>query len=281
MAEKNTSDKRISAFFAIAVGFSWLFWMPAAFIDQNIMNSPWIILLYAGGLGPALAGIILTYLNKDPLFRRDYWSRVFNIKRIGGLWYLVIFLAYPIINMLISFIDDGQILLTETGAELLAEPVRIVPFILFLFIFGPFPEELGWRGYALDGLQERMNPAAASLLLGTVWAIWHIPLFLMKGTFQYELGFMSAAFWQFIISAILISFFITWIYNNNQRSILSASLFHFSVNLTGNILLETDSHIMIRIAVSIILAAVLLAATRKNGLLGYGNQAERLNTGSL
>lgn len=272
MIENNNTHKRIWVFFAIAIGFSWLFWVPATFVDQNIINSFWVILLYIGGLGPALGGIILTYLSKDPKVRKEYWSRVFNIKRIGGLWYLVIFFAYPILTVLISFFEDGQIQFSETGLDLMIQPFRIIQFVLFMFIFGPFPEELGWRGYALDGLQDRMNPVAASLFLGAIWAFWHFPLFLMQGTFQHGLGLGSAAFWRFIISAILISVFITWIYNNNQRSILSASLFHFSVNLTGNVLLETDTLNTTRTAVLVILTILLVAFPRKKGLLGYRDQ---------
>jgi len=189
----------------------------------------------------------------------------------------VIFFVYPLLTGLISFFEDGQIQISEAGKELLIQPLRIIPFMLFLFIFGPFPEELGWRRYALDGLQDRMNPVAASLLLGTIWAFWHFPLFLMQGTYQHELGLGSAAFWQFIISAILISVFFTWIYNNNQNSILSASLFHFSVNLTGNVLLETGVLQTTRIAVLVVLAFLLVFFTKQNGLLGFIEQNELPN----
>ena len=269
MAEKNKSQRNIFIYFSIAIGFSWLFWVPAIFVDQNIMNTPWVILLYAGGLGPALGGILLTHLNQDPKLRKEYWDRVFNFKRVGGLWYLVILFAYPILTALFSFIEDGQIQITEAFQDLLIRPVGLIPFLLFLFIFGPFPEELGWRGYALDELQDRMNPITASLFLGAIWAFWHLPLFLMQGTFQYDLGLGSAAFWRFILSAILISVFISWIYNNNQRSILSASLFHFSVNFTGNVFLESDVLITTRIVVLVVLSILLFSFTRKNGLLGY------------
>jgi membrane protease YdiL (CAAX protease family) len=130
--------------------------------------------------------------------------------------------------------------------------------VVFIFIFGPLPEELGWRGYALDGLQRWTNAVAASLLLGMVWAVWHIPLFFMEGTYQYELGFGSAAFWRFMVFAVIISIFFTWIYNNNQRSILSAALFHFSVNFTGNVFEVTEKLEFHRILLFALMAVVIV-----------------------
>jgi membrane protease YdiL (CAAX protease family) len=256
-------------FFLIALGFSWTFWIPAAFINQDIPNSPWVILLYTGGLGPSFAGILLTYLNTDSSTRKDYWSRVFNPKIIGGIWYLIIFLFYPIISALIIYLVDGQIQLTDEFRVSLSQPLNLVPFLLFLYLFGPFPEELGWRGYALDSLQSRMPPVFSSLILGSIWAIWHIPLFLMRGTYQYELGLGSFEFWIFLFAAVVISIFFTWIYNNNQRSILSASLFHFSINLTGNILQETESIRFIRLVVLLLMAVLLVLFTKSKGLLGF------------
>jgi membrane protease YdiL (CAAX protease family) len=245
-------------YFLIAIGFSWLFWIPAAFLDVNIPGSPWVFLLYIGGIGPAVGGILLTYLNKEKESYKEYWRRVFDVKRIGAIWYLVILLAYPLMTAMLAIAENGQLQITETFRELLSQPVRLVPFMLFIFIFGPLPEELGWRGYALDGLQKRMNAVSASLLLGVVWALWHIPLFFMNGTYQNELGFGSAAFWRFMIFATVISIFFTWIYNNNRRSILSAALFHFSVNFTGNILEISEQLELHRIILFAVLALIVI-----------------------
>jgi len=253
-------------YFLIAIGFSWLFWIPAAFINVNIPESPWAILLYIGGIGPAIGGILLTYLNNDKESHKAYWRRVFDVKRIGAIWYLIILLAYPLITALLEIAENGQIQITDTFQELLSQPVSIITFLFFIFIFGPFPEELGWRGYALDGLQNRMKALPSSLLLGVVWAVWHIPLFFMNGTYQNELGFGSAAFWRFMIFATVISIFFTWIYNNNQRSILSAALFHFSVNLTGNILKTTEEMDLHRIILFAVMAIIIVVYYGANNL---------------
>jgi membrane protease YdiL (CAAX protease family) len=153
--------------------------------------------------------------------------------------------------------------------------------MFFIFIFGPFPEELGWRGYALDSLQERINPLFSSLVLGLIWAIWHTPLFLMRGTYQYDLGFGSVDFWLFMLFATLSSIFFTWIYNNNQRSILSASLLHFVINLTGNVFVESLSTRTLRLILLLSLAVLLIFMTRKQSLLGFPGQVGSLKRSSF
>lgn len=265
MENRETAKQSPWNYFIIAIAFSWLFWIPATFVNKNILESPWVILLYVGGVGPAVAGILLTYLNKDEQTRREYWQRVIDVKRMGRVWYLLVLFAYPLLTVIITMVTSGQVLLTETGQELLAQPLHFIPAAVFIFLFGPFPEELGWRGYALDGLQKRMNAVWASLLLGAIWAIWHVPLFLMNGTYQNELGFGSAAFWRFMSFATVISVFFTWIYNNNRRSILSAALFHFSVNFTGNVLDISGRAEFYRIVVLGAMAVIVVA------IYGAGN----------
>lgn len=247
-------------FFLIAIGFSWLFWLPAAFVEENILDSAWVLLLYAGGIGPGITGIILTYINEDTEGQKAYWRRVFSLTRIGWPWYSVVLFSYPLITLLVLLtgILQGQHWISETLGELLQQPIQLVPFLVFILVFGPFPEELGWRGYALDPLQRKMNALSASLLLGSIWALWHLPLFFMNGTYQNELGFGTAAFWRFCIAAVVFSIFITWVYNNSQRSILSAILFHFSANLTGNLFVTNAVQETWRILLMIVFAFIVI-----------------------
>ena len=113
--------------------------------------------------------------------------------------------------------------------------MTIIPFALHLFIYGPFPEELGWRGYVLDRLQARWNALVSSLNLGATWALWHLPLFFIKDTLFYSQGAWSPWFWLFMIQAIAVAVIFTWIFNNTRRRTLAAILFHFMANLTPDL----------------------------------------------
>jgi membrane protease YdiL (CAAX protease family) len=233
-------------FFALALGWSWLFWVPIALFRINVTTLPGALIFAIGGLGPALSAIILTFMTRGVEKRRDYWRRVVSFNRIPLKWYAVIFLLapiYSILALLTGIIIEGNLPHLETVASYLNNPLTILPFAIVTLLYGPFPEELGWRGYVLDRLQGKWNALSASIILGIIWSLWHVPMFFMKGSLQSEvfpLG--SIRFWMAMGPGILAEAVImTWIYNNTQRSTLSAILFHFMMNFTGEFLRLPDN----------------------------------------
>jgi membrane protease YdiL (CAAX protease family) len=230
-------------FFALTYGVSWFFWIPVAWLGRDAYTFPATLLFYLGGVGPPLAGIILTYLTQDQEGRRDYWQRLIEFKRIGVGWYVVILLTIPVLTILAILLDivtEGSRAQFETVVRFLAQPLTILPFMASMLIFGPLPEELGWRGYVLDRLQAKWSALVSSLVLGTAWALWHLPLFFIEGTYQNGLGLGTLPFWLFMVAMIPQSILMTWIYNNNRRSTLSAVLFHFAINFTGELFVATE-----------------------------------------
>jgi len=135
----------------------------------------------------------------------------------------------------------------------------VINLVFFVFVFGPLPEEMGWRGVGYDRLQRQANALTASLILGVAWAVWHIPLFLIEGTFQNQLGFGSFRFWVFLASNVPLTVIITWVYNHTNRSILSAALVHFSGNIIGAILTKTDQLAFLEL-LGLTVAAVFIIA---------------------
>ncbi|MEJ2262283.1 MAG: type II CAAX endopeptidase family protein [Anaerolineales bacterium] len=251
-------------YFALVFALSWSFTIPAALSGANLTESPLLMIIYAlGGLGPAVAAILLTYLSRDPAGWRDYWRRIVDVKRIPLRWYGVIFLLVPAITATAALMDwllGGQGLQLELAARLLQQPWLILPLVFFYLIFGPLPEEMGWRGYALDRLQARWSALTASLILGVAWALWHLPIFFVKGTYQESLGFGSRSFWIFMFSIMATSILYTWIYNNTRRSTLSAILFHFVVNFTGELFAQTPRAEALSFALTILVALLVVAA---------------------
>lgn len=233
--------KRISGawlFFILNFTWTWLFWIPAALLSDK-SSQPLITLLhFAGGIGPLLAALFLVYYSKNKQIRTDFWKRVFDFKRISLKWYLVIFLTYPLLTLLPALIDvvmNGDGMRLEMASRFIQQPLLILPFTLFILLFGPVPEELGWRGYALDRLQKKHTALRSSLIIGFFWASWHLPLFFIQGTYHHNLGVGTTSFWIFMIEPVIGSILYTWIYNNTHKSILSAILFHFMGNYTGEL----------------------------------------------
>lgn len=226
-------------YFVVTFAWTWFFWGLGILLQVSMESAGGFVLLLLGVLGPMLTGIGFTYLTRDRAGRRDYWARVVDVKRIGLKWLLVILLFTPILNVLAALLD---ILFGGQGAvwgpsivNVVSNPVSLVFSALFATLI-PFIEELGWRGYVLDRLQETKSALTSSLILNVVWSLWHLPMFFIPDSYQAGLGVGTPEFWLFIVGVVPLGFAFTWIYNNTRRSILAVILFHSMVNFTGELI---------------------------------------------
>jgi membrane protease YdiL (CAAX protease family) len=232
---KQLTDKFPWRFIAIAFGISWTCWFFVALTGRNIFTELESgIVAVLGGFGPAIAGIIMVYRTNDQAFIRDYWRRVFDLRRIGIIWFLPILFLYPA-TVLLTFLLTGIELDASPLMEMLQNPGVLVTTVIFVFIFGPFSEELGWRDYALDWLQARYSAFVSSVILGVIWWAWHLPLLAVVGSFLYQNGHDPVFLMGYLYVVIIYSVLFTWVYNNNARSVLAIILLHFSINLTSRI----------------------------------------------
>src|ERR1043166_4805504 len=96
---------------------------------------------------------------------------------------------------------------------------------VFIFLFIGLGEEPGWRGFALPQLQTKYSPLVASLVLGPVWALWHLPL--VGNEFPWPI--VPA----FLLSLFGDTFMLTWLFNCTNGSVFLPMLFHATVNTVG------------------------------------------------
>ncbi len=224
--------QKVWLFFLVAFGWTWLFWIPTALLAagwsapvwlENFLNSPFNLAAW----GPFLATLLVTFLERGKTGVKTLLKRGLDF-RIGTIWYLVIFLLFPVL------IGGALLLAILTGEPVpelpaLANPLSIpIAFVYIFFLGGPLQEEFGWRGYALDRLQERGNALAASIIVGLAWGAWHLPLFFMP---RQEL-YYQRPIWGLMLSTTLVSVLFTWLYNNTHGSIFAALLFHTMFNLS-------------------------------------------------
>jgi membrane protease YdiL (CAAX protease family) len=122
---------------------------------------------------------------------------------------------------------------------LLGIPISLTPqqigltLILAVLVVG---EEIGWRGFALPRLQTRFNSLAASLILGVLWAAWHLPNALIPG-----LDYYFYAFPAFLVWVVSMTVLFTWLANRTRGSVLIAWIFHASINTTLAIIFTGDT----------------------------------------
>jgi uncharacterized protein len=223
-------------FLGLTLALSWcVFWGPLALFKvpaisfvSDIKGPPWAIVLFLiGPFVPSLLAIILTWKKEGVSGVRLLCWRIFQFK-LSLRWYGVIFLIVIVgtagqltINKLIGNTFDGQ--------RFLAQLISFLP----LLVLGPLSEEIGWRGYALDRLQTHWNALTSSLIIGLVWAFWHLPLFMIVGTSQHELG---VPFVSFLMKLTATSVLYTWLYNNTNKNLWSAILLHWLYSYSAQVL---------------------------------------------
>ncbi len=260
-------------FFAVTFLWTWLFWLAAAGLGLGMDQPVGGLLMVLGMLGPMLAGIAFTYFTRDREGRRDYCDRIIDFRRIAFRWYLIVFLLVPALTAaaaVLDFVLGGR---GATWGEVIlnfaSEPWAIIPSALFSLII-PFVEELGWRGYVLDRMQARWSALVSGTILGGAWAVWHLPLFFIRGSYQNGLGFGTPAFWLFMVGLVPLTVVFSWIFNNTNRSTLAVILFHSMVNFTGELLAVTERADALLIGLWFVAAAVVSVAWGPRTLAGRG-----------
>jgi len=263
-----------------------------AFINRNKISSFFILTLIIGWFpwytkqgsilfaAPALAAFIVAFLANG-------WGGVMEILRRLGRWranwrWYVFILFSPAI--LYALAIGVHILLGGTAPQfpLLRENQQMVLMVFIIFLLpwqsSAFLEEIGFRGYALEKLQNKFGPMLGTLILGVFFGAWLLPEFLNQDSLQYAMGGLGFYPW-FILTEIGWSILMTWAYNRTGKSSLIAGyLFHTAFNTWTLVLLTNaipgeptpplDATLFIVAGIVVALAGIGVAIATK-GKLGY------------
>jgi membrane protease YdiL (CAAX protease family) len=226
-------------FLILAYGLTWILWIPVALTRQDYQESPLLLaVVFLGVAGPGIAGIFATYRELEREGGRDFWRRLFDLRRISLKWAALILLLFPTLHLIAIAIHLGLGGAPPAFAlikDSMAMPAGLL-VVVILYLLQAALEELGWRGYMLDRLQAIWKPLPASLILGGAHALWHLPLFWVVGTNQSR--YLSIVdFSLFFVFVVATSIYSTWCYNDNQRSTLAVILLHTVANLALDIFL--------------------------------------------
>jgi membrane protease YdiL (CAAX protease family) len=187
-----------------------------------------------GALSSSLAAIVLVLVEGRKGGLRELLGR-FLIWRVGLQWWAIalFFAVIPSVAGLYLFDLLGGPPVDWSGLPPL---YTVVPLFILFTIAAGIGEEFGWRGFLLPRLQTRHNALVSSLIIGGMWAIWHIPQFFIKGTFQHDLGSQAGllpAFLTYSVFVIVSSIWFTWVFNNTRGSVLMAAVMHGASNAWG------------------------------------------------
>lgn len=222
-------------FFLLTFMFSWILWLPGLLITYKLVTPTrtWIvicnILRWLGGMGPSVAAVLLTKKHDGYSGIKKILCRVWDMGL--GYWYLPVLFLLPA-TIIFAHVLNGLVFNSPFPKSSLLTEFYWIPIIFLVFLIMQFSEELGWRGYALDRLQKRWSAVLSSVLLGSIWAIWHLPMFLISGFSQFD---NQLPYGQFFITLVLISVLITWLQNNTKGSLAPAFIMHALFNLSGEV----------------------------------------------
>jgi membrane protease YdiL (CAAX protease family) len=214
--------KTLIPFLGITFGLTWglaallIFFydqIVAIFGEINAANPIFILAVYA----PGIAGIFLVIWHYGLKGLGSFLRRL-TLWRAPLAWWIYLIFGIPAIVYAAAAIKGT-----------LGDPFAFSPWYLVLpalghaLFLGPI-EEFGWRGVALPLMQRKFSPFWAGLLLGIIWAAWHIPAFFISGTPQ---SAWSAG--PYFAGIIAISVILTPLFNASRGSLLIAALYHLQM----------------------------------------------------
>lgn len=221
----------------VAYALGWLAAPPSA----RLMLGLQVIGLFGGPIG---AAAMIAALTGGTRGLRAWFAPVFRW-RVGWRWYLIVLLAYPLLAIAAIVATDlirgtgshvavyfnGRVAEMAAGLGLTGAARWLLIPILLLYglIVVPLYEEPGWRGFALPRLQARHSALTSSVVLGAIWAVWHLPNFFIPGSPHYGMPFVG-----FLLGITAMSVLMTWVYNNTGGSVWMSMLWHGSV-IVGSI----------------------------------------------
>jgi len=277
MMKSFIKQNQISIFFILTFVLSWFPWY--AGIAPEVM-----------AMGPSIAAFIVALIVGGWRGFVDLLKPFGRWRASLGIWSLAIFgpgILY-LVGLGVHLLMGGE----APPFIMIREELNLLPLYLVLVVLmpwnGPIGEEFGWRGYALPQLQNKYGPLIASLVIGAVWGIWHLPDFFAPqgviGTLTAALGMIFLV--PYVLGTIANTVFMTWLYNKSKASALIAGIvWHAAIDFWAPILLSDSSLVAARegthlptvapnlyltvLAVQVVVAFVLAIVTK--GKLGYSD----------
>lgn len=255
----------------MAFAVSWSAWLPVL-LSGGSSGDPTPGLVLLGAFGPLLAALLTTALFDGRPGYRDLGRRLL-LWRVQPYWYAVVLVLPALLSLAgtaVSVVLGAPLPRFDDPPFVHAYPIpsqvagavpwlAVLPlvFVQQLLVGSSMGEEPGWRGYALPRMQWRHTAVRAGVLLGLLWGLWHLPLWLWRDQRSpAEIG------WE-LLGIIATSVLFTWVFNHTDGSLLLAMLFHASIATTGLFLAESHLGPAVDVVLAWLLVASVTAAERR------------------
>jgi len=210
------------AFFVLTFVLALPFYILTALAYSNVLFEPEMGALYVSlfTLTPIASASILTFHSSGWDGVKKLLGRIFDLKRIAKKkWYAAILLLMPLIFIL----SLGVMVMSGAPVPAALTPAVALPAVLLFFFILAAGEEVGWMGYAFEPMQARGGAFKASLVLGVIWAVWHVPFFFFM---MPDPVILLAQLFTLVGARVLLG----WIFNNTGKSVFATIVFHAADN---------------------------------------------------
>jgi membrane protease YdiL (CAAX protease family) len=220
--------RALARFFLLTYGASWLCWLGAASLRGRPGGSALAsALILLGVFAPGLVALALTDRAAGRAATHALLHRVF-LWRVPVRWYLFALLYMPAIKLTVALVHR---LATGAWPQLGHTVWYVIVAAIPISTMTQAGEEIGWRGYALPRLTEQLGLRGASLILGVIWASWHLPLFFFPASDTFGQSFPL-----YLLQVTAASVAAAWLYWRTEGSLLLVMLWHAAVNNTKDII---------------------------------------------
>lgn len=224
-------------FFLLTFAVSWIFWAAWFGISKVLTPAHPAVSLLAGAVlllgvfAPAIVALLLTEHAEGRAATLALLGRIFKWD-VGWRWYLFALAYMPVVKLSVALVHrviaGGWPRFGETPWYLMVAAIAVSTW-------AQAGEEIGWRGYALPRLSESLGLAPASVILGIIWATWHLPLFFFSGSDK-----LGQSFPLYLLQVTALSVAMAWLYWRTGGSLLLVMLLHAAVNNTKDIVPSAD-----------------------------------------
>lgn len=282
---RDVARNALLAFFPLTFAFTWIAWLASAALatpgNTGLFGLGGPVFLL-GVFAPAFVALALTAYDEGGagvarlLVRIGWWQ-------VGARWYLFA-IGYMAATKLLAALVHRLVMGAWPAFGDTPLPLMLGAILVSTWVQAG--EEVGWRGYAFPHLATHLGLGGASVVLGVIWALWHLPLFFLHGS-----GSDGQSFPIYLLHVTALSVAMSWLYWKTEGSLLLVMLMHASVNNTTGIVPAATPNAVaplsfegtlvawVTVGVSWAVAALLLSRMRGadiGALLGSGARQSRL-----
>lgn len=212
---------------------TWSFWIAAAIASKTPNdNGLSALLMLLGLIAPSVTAIATVLTSGCKALKQDLKRKIvgfYRLKPYNIALAILLFAAIVTVSILVSALFGGsleQFSFTEDFSFSIGGTSAFLTILLASVI-----EETAWRGYGEDAVGSYFSWFTESIIFGSIWALWHLPLFWIEGTYHYGLKELGPYYiLNFLIGVIPMNFLTTWVYVKNNRSMLACIILHLFVN---------------------------------------------------